>query len=383
MRNVIAVGVIMLVTLLVQISVGMSAVIFPVKLDQIGFNKMEIGACLALEIFAVLCVSGYINRILSTFGLFRSLLVATMIRATIMFLLAEVENIWGWLISLFFLGMATNIFLISLQTWLGTVDLGRFTGVIIGIFSAILSAGIALGPVVLNFIGISGTFPFYVNVGICLSAFVPFFLVSFLLPKLNTGGKLRLFFVFRNAPVVFSSAFVGGITFFGLPAFSTLFGLQNGLALEQSAYLITSFMMGAIILGMLISSLSDWVGTSGLTVTCVFVGLVCAVYFPLAIKSYDTALILLFIWGGVMSGIYGMGLAVVNSIFRKEDLVSANVTYGLMDCFGGVVGVFLVGTAMELWKSEGLSYVIVTGSVSYFIFVLSKKSISQLSDSME
>lgn len=368
---------------MVQISVGMSAVIFPVKLDELGFNKVEIGTCLSIEIFAVLCVSGYINRILSKFGLFASFLLASLIRTSITYFLPDIETMWGWLISLFFLGMATNIFLIGLQTWLGTVPLGRFNGLIIGIFSAILSAGVAAGPAVLDYIGIAGAYPFYINAGICLAAFVPVFFSTYILPKLQATGRLRLIFVFKSAPVVLLSAFVGGITFFGLPAFSTLFGTQEGLELEQAAYLITAFMLGSIVLGLIISFLSDFWGRSQLTVVCVFVGLVCAVYLPLAIKSYQTALILLFVWGGVMSGIYGMGLATVNSIFRKEDLVSANVTYGLMDCSGGVVGVFLIGSSMQLWHAEGLSYVIVTAGVLYFIFVLSQRRVSDLSESID
>ncbi len=383
MRNIAAVSVIMIVTLMVQISVGMSAVIFPVKLDELGFNKVEIGTCLSIEIFAVLCVSGYINRILSKFGLFASFLLASLIRTSITYFLPDIETMWGWLISLFFLGMATNIFLIGLQTWLGTVPLGRFNGLIIGIFSAILSAGVAAGPAVLDYIGIAGAYPFYINAGICLAAFVPVFFSTYILPKLQATGRLRLIFVFKSAPVVLLSAFVGGITFFGLPAFSTLFGTQEGLELEQAAYLITAFMLGSIVLGLIISFLSDFWGRSQLTVVCVFVGLVCAVYLPLAIKSYQTALILLFVWGGVMSGIYGMGLATVNSIFRKEDLVSANVTYGLMDCSGGVVGVFLIGSSMQLWHAEGLSYVIVTAGVLYFIFVLSQRRVSDLSESID
>lgn len=383
MRNTIAVTIILIVTLLIQLSVGVDAVIFPVTLDALGFNKMEIGTCLSVEILAVLCVSGYINKILSRLGLFTSFLIATGIRSGIMYFMPLMTHIWEWIIALFFLGMCTNIFLIGLQTWLGTVPLGRFAGLIIAVYSAILSAGVALGPVLLDVVGVSGAYPFYLNSAICLGAFAPLFFASYLMPKLQATGHLRLVFVFRSAPIVLLSAFVGGITFFGLPAFSTLFGTQQGLPVEKAAYLISAFMLGSIILGMVIGFLSDFLGRSQLTVVCVFVGLVCAVYFPLAIKNYQTALILLFVWGGAMSGIYGMGLAAVNSLFRKEDLVSGNVTYGLMDCSGGVVGVFLIGSAMEMWQAEGLSYVIVTAGVLYFIFVLSQKRISDLSETME
>jgi len=378
MQNVFAITLIMFCTLLAQLAVGVNTVMFPVQLDRLGYNNAEVGYVLSLEIFAVLCISGYISRILSSFGFFWPLLLATVIRAGVMYALSVVTNYWLWMLCIFFLGMSTNIFLISLQTWLGSLTLGRFTGLIIGLYSAVLSAGVALGPMVLNYIGLDGNFPFLFNAVLCLATFLPFALGVSLLPKMPAEGKPRIFYVLKNASIVMSSAFVGGITFFGLPAFSTLFGMQNGLPAEKAAFLISSFMLGSITFGFILSSISGWIGTGRLTVICVFVGLSCAVYLPLAIKHYQIALGLLFVWGGVAAGIYAMGLATVASMFRKEDLVSANVAYGLMDCMGGVVGVALIGSAMELWQSEGLGYVIVTAGVIYFTFILSQRRVQAI-----
>lgn len=378
MKNTLSVFIIMLCTLFVQLVVGIDAVIFPVQLDKLGYNNAEVGYCLSLEIFAVLCISGYISKILSTFGFFWPLLIASVIRGLVLYCLSIVTNYWAWLVCIFFLGMSTNIFLISMQTWLGSMTLGRFTGLAIGLYSGVLSAGVALGPIVLDYIGMDTNFPFIFNGMLCIATFLPFVVGVYLLPKIPAEGKPRVLYVLRNAAIVMSSAFVGGITFFGLPAFSTLFGMQNGLEPEKAAYLISAFMLGSIIFGFILSSISSFIGTGRLTVICVFIGLCCAVYLPLAIKHYELALGLLFVWGGVAAGIYAMGLANVASMFRKEDLVSANVTYGLMDCMGGVVGVALIGSAMELWQAEGLSYIIVTAGVIYFTFILSQRRVEAI-----
>ncbi len=376
MRNVMTIMLILLATLLVQVSVGVNAVMIPVHLSNMGFNKIEIGFCLSLEIFAVLCISSYINKILSKFGLFKSLLVATLLRALVMWRLAELQQYWAWLMCMFLYGMCTNIFLIALQTWLGTLSLKRFSGLVIGVYSAVLAIGVALGPLALDIVGgIEGVMPFYMNAVIILVTFVPFILGFWLIPKIHSTGTARVFYILKNAPIVMFSAFVGGITFFGLPAFSTLVGIQDGLPADKAAYLITAFMLGAICIGLILSSVSDFIGPRRLTVVCVFIGLACAVYFPLAISHYEIVLGLLFVWGGVMNGVYAMGLGATSKFFRQEDLVSANVTYGLMDCLGGVVGVFLIGVAMQLWHSEGMTYVIVAAGVIYFTFVLSQKRV--------
>ncbi|MBF0301058.1 MAG: MFS transporter [Oligoflexia bacterium] len=171
--------------------------------------------------------------------------------------------------------------------------------------------------------------------------------------------------------ILLISSLVGGITFYGLPAFLTLYGMMNKLSIERSAYLITMFMLGSITLGFLISSLSDRFNRIHVITFCVFVGLLSSIYLPLAIYSYPQALFLLFLWGGVSGGIYASGLAKVGEIFRKEDQISANVAYSLMDCIGGVVGVFLMGFTMDMVGSDGPIYVIITAAIFYFIYMLS------------
>ncbi len=365
----------MLMTLLVQVSIGMSAVMFPVKLDELGFNKIEIGLLLAIEIFAVLVISTHISRMLARFGMLRVVLLASLMRVLVMHALPGLDSFSAWMFCLFMFGLATNVLLIALQSWLGALRLKRYSGLVLGIFSAILSAGVAVGPWVLEQTGQIGELAFQANLMLCALAALPVLFCVFILPTLAASDRPRLLYTIQQAPVVMGSAFVGGITFFGLPAFLTLVGIQNGLQPEQAAYLISSFMLGSIFVGMAISTLSDLIGTGRLIVVCVFLGLACSVYFPLAIAHYQVALVLLFVWGGVMGGIYAMGLAVINTIFRKDELVSANVAYGLLDCMGGVLGVFLIGVAMELWQAEGLSYVIVAAGLAFFIFVLSQKNV--------
>jgi len=84
------------------------------------------------------------------------------------------------------------------------------------------------------------------------------------------------------------------------------------------------------------------------------------------------ALLMLYLWGGLMGGIYAVCLTIVGERFRLEDQVSANITYVLMDAAGGFIGVFLIGVAMDVAGPEGLAYVIVSASISYFIFALSR-----------
>jgi len=360
-------------TAMVQAAVGFNAVLLPVRLEEYGYGKSLIGICLSMEVAAVVLISKYITRIIARLGIFGALALATGIRVGVLFLVASSRNWVLWCVCVFFFGMNTNIMLISLQTWINTIPMTRFKGLAIGSFSSALSLGTASGPVMVHLAGIDGgARPFHVNMAIVAFTLLPFLLLAKFIPKIPAGPKLRLGFVLRMAKIAMFSSLVGGVTFYGLPAFLTLYGMMNGLSVERASYLISLFMLGSITLGLGVCALSDFLNRTVVIVVCVFVGVLCAVYLPLAIYTYPVALGLLFVWGGAAGGIYGTGLAIVGDMFRKEDQVSANVAYSLMDCLGGVIGVNLIGFSMDFEGSDGIVYVIILAALVYFIYCLSK-----------
>ncbi len=360
-------------TAAVQVAVGVNAVLFPVVLQAAGYSNTSIGFCLAMEVLAVLVISRYIPSVIVRLGPAGALLAATLVRFASLYLIADSRNMAVWVVGVFLFGMGTSFMLISLMTWLNTIQLARFKGAVTGAFSSALSLGTAAGPIVANIVGVgtNESLLFVVNMGIVVGTSVPVFLAFRQAPVLRPQPRPRIGFVIRVARPVMFSSLVGGITFFGLPAFLTLFGMMNGQSAEDAAVLITMFMLGSIIVGPVLSTLSAYTTESLLIGACVFVGLLCASYLPLAIYERAQALVLLFIWGGVAGGVFATGLAVVGELFRAEDQASANVAYSLMDSLGGVIGVVLIGAAMDAFGPEGLVYVIASTAIGYFIYALS------------
>lgn len=363
----------LLSTALVQTVVGFNTVLFPVRLEDYGYSKSLIGIILSFEIASVLFIVSSVNRIISSLGLVGTILVGTGGRVLMLFILSQTRNFPIWCLSIFLFGLSTYLILIALQTWVNGVPLQRYRGFVIGCFSSALSLGTASGPIVLNIVGVDGEArPFYVAMGIallCSLIILPFFRFA---PFITSQPRLRLLYSIRNAKIPMMSSLVGGVTFFGLPAFVTLYGITNGLSVQNSALLLVSFMIGSVCIGPLVSGLSDSVNKVTLTVSCVLVGVICAVYLPLAIYDFKLAALLMFVWGAAAGGIYATGLSSVGSLFRNEDQVSANVAYSVMDNVGGVVGVLLIGFLMGSGVTDGIVFVTVFAALSFFIFCLSQ-----------
>lgn len=355
-----------------EICAGLNSALFPVTLESFGLSNSFIGLILSVEVLSVVFLSPVISKIIGKLGIFWATIVGTLGRAAILMALIKTDSVLHWIVLLFLFGVCSTILGISLQTWVNFTKLPGIRGFVVGIYSASLAIGIALGPVLLQFIGESRSLAFTVSAAITLIAMIPIFFVRSSIPVFEVSERPRIWFVIRTGKYVMFSALVGGITFWGLPSFLTLYGMAAGLSFEQASLLITSFMLGGLVLGPGIGYFSDQFERRHVILLSFLVGLFCSIFLPIAIFNVFTAYILLFFWGGSMEGVSSGGMAMLAEIYRKEDQISANIAYTLMDAIGGSLGVILIGLAMDWHGSEGLVYVVVGAAVIYFNFALTQ-----------
>ena len=355
-----------------EICAGLNSVLFPVTLESFGLSNSLIGIILSVEVLSVVLLSPFISRIIGKLGIFKASILGAIGRAAILFALIESSDILTWVILLFLFGACSTVLGISLQTWVNFTKLPGVRGFVVSLYSASLAIGIALGPVILQFIGNNRSIAFTFSAGVTLVALLPLFFVYKQIPEFEVSERPRLWFVIRTGKYVMFSALVGGISFWGLPSFLTIYGMAAGLTFEQASLLITMFMLGGLILGPGIGYFSDRFERSFVILGSFLVGLMCSVFLPIAVFNVVVAYVLLFVWGGAMEGVSSGGMAMIAEIYRKEDQVSANIAYTLMDAIGGALGVMLIGAAMDWHGSEGLVYVVVGAAVIYFNFALTQ-----------
>ncbi len=367
-----AILVVILAAATAEVCAGLNAVLFPVTLESFGLSNSLIGLILSVEVAAVVFLSPFISKIIGKLGLFKATVFGTIGRAAILLALIETNNLLLWVVFLFLFGVCSTILAIALQTWVNFARLTGVRGFVTSIYSASLAIGIALGPIILQFIGNSRSLTFTTSAVVTLVAMIPLFFVRDSIPAFEVNEKPRLGFVIRNGKYVMFSAAVGGITFYGLPSFLTIYGMEAGLSMEKASLLITMFMFGGLILGPVIGYFSDKYERTQVILFSFLVSLLCSVFLPITIFEMLAAYTLLFIWGGAMEGVSSGGMTMLAELYRKEDQVSANIAYSLMDALGGTLGVMLIGVAMDWHGSEGLVYVIVGAAVIYFNFALTQ-----------
>ncbi|ADN00341.1 major facilitator superfamily protein [Dickeya dadantii 3937] len=356
-------------TFLIQLVSGINYVTIPVLMNLQGHNNLWIGVAMACEIIGVLLFHQRLSRIIQRMGLMWSTLLLVLLRAILCASMAWQQFYPGWLVSILGYGLCTGMQLILLQTWLNQLPLRR-RGVIMGLFSASLSLGVALGPVLLQLTQVSMSQRFWLTALLSLSALLLVW-IAHINPLSGTVSAVRFRFVCRHARAILVSALVGGVSFYGLPNFLTLYGISDGLTEERASLLMTMFMLGSVTLGMLVSLLSDWVNRQWIVVFCIFCSVVCAVFLALAVYAdYGTTLVLLYVWGGSMGGVYSIGLSLIGDRFHPQQQMSANMSYTMMDSLGGIAGLIGIGFMMDRMGPEGMTMVLVVVGCAFLCYLV-------------
>lgn len=396
LKPTISISVNVLAAFIQSVAIGMCAIVFPVALEGKGIGTSMIGMILAMDSVAAFLGALCVSFILRALGMKSALLISGAVSAMAILVLSGASGLISWSLGVFVTGFGSFMFIMLLQTWVNSIEFKKSKGLVLALYSTVLSIGLAVGPVMVNhldalyalaqpyfekLVTISGIsemvdvktrIAFYAAFLASGFSLVPVLMGVMFVPKLQVRSEAHLWGVVMRAKGPMFAQAMGAVSFFGVTSFITIYGVKNGLSVSNSALLLTFFMAGSILLEAPLSWVSDYFDRRYVIVFSAFASLVCAVYLPMAIYFTYAARTLLFFWGGFTGCIYSTSMALISDRFKEEELVAANSGYSLMESFGGAVGVLLIGFFMDLSGTDGLPYVIMFASILYFSFALTR-----------
>jgi MFS family permease len=95
-------------------------------------------------------------------------------------------------------------------------------------------------------------------------------------------------------------------------------------------------------------------------------GLAGALLLPMIAPHWTLLAALLLIWGGVVAGLYTVGLGHIGSRFHGTELAAANAAFIFFYALGTVAGPAVIGTAMDLGGTDGFAWAL-TGFFGCFV----------------
>lgn len=355
-----ALGVAAAISAITAVGIGLSVglPLLSLTLEQRGVSEFWIGVNVAAGGVAALTVTPFTPALAFRFGTARMLLAAALLAAVTLPAFYLATAFWVWFpLRLIFSGAITAAFVLS-EYWINALAPNARRGLIMGIYATVLSIGFATGPVLFAVVGVEGITPYIAGAAVLAAAAIPVVLARDTEPAGHTRSSAPIRRYLLAAPLATLAAFVFGSVESGSMSLLPVFGVQSGFSGVDSALLVSAVVAGNVLLQIPLGLAADRYDRRHLLLACALIGAGGALMMPLAATDYFWLCALLFVWGGVVAGLYTVGLTQLGSRYEGGDLAGANAAFVLMYSLGMLAGPAAMGTGLSIGGPDGLPLVV-------------------------
>lgn len=357
----------------VGIALGLGLPLLSVILEQRGVSASLIGANTAVAGIASLLAAPLITPIARRLGVRLSMLIAIALSGISALGFYFLTPFWTWFpLRLVFHFAITALFVLS-EFWITAAAPPGKRGFVLGIYATVLSLGFAAGPFIFSQVGSTGILPFAIGAGVIFASAIPLFFAWNRQPALGErqrGSFWRYIFAVPTATgavLIFGAVESGGFALF------PIYGERLGFSESSAALLLTAIGLGNVLMQIPIGLVSDRVrDRRSLLSLFALIGLIGTLSLPLVAQDWMLMATLLFLWGGVVAGLYTVGLAHLGSKLAGSELASANAAFIFCYSAGMLVGPQAIGSSMDLFGANGFAWALALFFGLYLVLTLGR-----------
>ncbi len=354
---------------IVGLGIGLSIPLLTLEMESMGVSGQLIGINTAMPSLAALFLAPLIPNLAARIGM-SNLILTSLVVAVLSFSMFLLDMpFWMWFPVRFFFGAAIYaIFMIS-EFWINAAVDDDRRAFVLGVYATILSMGFAAGPLILTIAEPGTSKPYLAGIAIFAVGAIPILIWRSDAPKIEAkkaSGFLRFLFV---SPTSTLAAFTFGALETGSFSLLAIYALRHGYSAAGAASAIAFVALGALFLQIPLGLIADRFDRRLVLICCAFTGLAGAMLLPVVMNT-GWLFPVLIIWGGIITGLYTIGLAHLGSRFKGSDLLSANSLFIFLYALGSLISPVLIGKGMDVWNPEGYVGVTISFICLFLIVVL-------------
>ena len=340
------------------LGMGLSLPLLSLILERNGVSATLNGANAMFGAVAMLAFTPFIPAFAARLGTVRFLIACYVVAAISLLGFRASSDLSLWFLLRFTLnGALQGLFLVS-EVWINQIATDAMRGRLIAIYASIVSAGFAMGPIIIQSLGTTGWEPFIAGAVLMLLAMLPLIAARRVVPPVEHASASAMFSFVWSSPSAAAAGLAYGALEMCAASFLTVYAVRLGSKEDAATLLITAWGLGNMLLVPLLGWLADKTDRRHVMMLCASVGVVGAALLPFAGGVSYWALALVFIWGGFVAAIYALGLTHLGSNFRGSQLAAANAAFSILYALGTLAGPGLGGIAIDLWNPHGLPVVL-------------------------
>ena len=342
------------------ISQGLTLPLLAIVLEERGVSSIANGMNAAALYIGMILVSPWLEIPLRRIGYRTTIFYGLMLITVATVLLPFFEHLAIWFFLRLLLGIGDSALHYSSQMWVTKIASPETRGRDISLYGLAFGVGFSIGPLALNLLPYGIWAPF---AALAATYVIAFLMVAKLkneypeMPAQTEKGKNRYVTVFGLAWWALIPSFIYGYLESSLNGSFPIYALRIGVSVESVSIILSSFVIGSILLQMPIGSLSDRIGRKKVMGICAFIGAIAFLLFPLAGQSVWLMMTLLAIAGAAVGSFYSLGLAYAADILPTSLVPTAGVIASMNYSLASITGPTANGYVFEYlqpWMIFGL-----------------------------
>jgi MFS family permease len=339
---------------------GFEPPLMAMVLNRAANSTVAIGSVIAVSLAAIVAIGPLYPRLIARIGLQRSVVGGVAFSILILLLMPVWIGLRPWLVLRVLTGAALGLAWIASEVWMNRATPDGSRGTVMGVYGTVFSLGTASGPLLLEFTGTTGPWPFIVGalclaLTLCPLALLPQVAASSARHAADHTQSLRdLPRLVPVAPAVMAAALIAGLVESADLSLLPLYGLREALSERSALLMLTVFLAGNVVLQLPIGMLADRLGRRLMLGVCALASGVGPLLLQGSLHEPWLLWPLLFLWGGTMYAFYSQGVALLGEEYAAADVAGANTLFVMVYCSGGILGPSIGGLMMDLWPHSGL-----------------------------
>ncbi len=347
------------------ITVGLTLPLLSLILEARGTPSTLIGLNAAMPALSTLLVSPLIPGLVARFGIKRLLYGCIFGDLAFFLALPIFDDLLAWFVIRFLMGATISGLFIVSETWINQIATEATRGRVMALYNSALAGCFALGPLVIPVAGIEGWTPFLVGALFIVLASIPLAWAGDRAPALEGQSSFGVMKFFPLAPTITGAVLLSAFVYTASAALLSVYGVRSGLDRNAAAVMLTALGLGGILLQFPIGWLADHYDRHWVLIGCAAGSGLGALLLPAAMGAQPFLWLMLFLWGGLMTGIYTVTMAIAGQRFRGMELATAMAAFGVLWGIGSLLGPPLAGGAMDLRDLTGLPAILVAANLMF------------------
>jgi MFS family permease len=340
----------------IGLQAGVTMPLVPLALEQQGHDKLTIGIVSAAWAIGMLAFGTRIPQLAARFGAVPAIVGSVIVGALINCAYTVTSGPVAWAVLSFLHGVIGGVPWVVSEIWMNVVVEENRRGRVMGIYAGLVALGLALGPLVLQVVGVYGPTPFLTGASLSLLVAVPLLPHWHTAPRIRIDGSSGFSTVVMLAPLAMFAAFACGFGEHVAFSFLPVYAVGGGVTAETGALWLSAFVMGNVILQWPIGWLADHADRRAVLAGCTLASAILVVILPLLSVRSPGVIGVVMLWGGISFAIYPVGLALLGQRFKGGDIARANTAFSLLYILGGLISRPLTGAAMDAVGDQGLGW---------------------------